>query len=175
MGLFYSSACASCWQRTEISILLERYFYFIFNKIETGIIVKRTTKMLVSTETGVWNVIWKIWSFEWHMSPWRYCDYHPGALYWSQVTATNLKIEHPQILFAGAQSPNELQRLDYKSDTWLVVPAMANRRHAQLQQNNKSHNLNQRTYSIRRWREVQGCSIVAPFTTDIQKYNRWHN
>ena len=42
----------------------------------------------------------------------HYWDYYPGALSVSQVTATHLKIGHPQILSMGAKFSNVLE-------TWL--------------------------------------------------------
>ena len=50
-----------------------------------------------------------------NMSPCSHSwGYYPGTLSCSQVTATHVKIGHPQIPSTGPQSPHELQWLDFK-------------------------------------------------------------
>ena len=55
----------------------------------------------------------------------HYCDYYPGALSFSDNTATHLKMGHQQMKSAGARSSNELQRLDCMTGYQIVAPVMA--------------------------------------------------
>ena len=43
----------------------------------------------------------------------HYWDYYTGVLSWCQVSAIHWKMGYPKMKFTGAQSLNELQRLDY--------------------------------------------------------------
>ena len=53
-----------------------------------------------------------IYIFDGHVAPGGHCwDDYPGTLPWSQVSATHMKIGHPQMESTGVRSSNELQWL----------------------------------------------------------------
>ena len=77
----------------------------------------------------------------------HYCNYHPGIISLSQVTATYFKIRHPTS--TGAQFSNELQRFEY-------IPWYHN--------SNLSYDSHQMPCPIGNMHQINGIPLIKSFT-----------
>ena len=90
-------------------------FKFIVQSHWNFVVVKMIRSLLYVKKINEWELDTLPLDFQKDMLPnCHFCGFFPGTLSSSEVSATHLKIGHPQISFMGAWSSNELQWLDLK-------------------------------------------------------------